>query len=485
MSLPYDPSSKTSIIEYGKKLKGHPLKSICHEDILNHSISGKGNFGQLLEKYYFLYELNSDSKPDFPLANLELKTTPLRKLRNEEYRSKERLVLNIIDYMTLVHQSFDDSSFWKKNASMLMVFYLHQVDVDVLDYIIKIVDEWSFPSIDLEIIKKDWQIIKDKVEAGKAHELSEGDTFYLGACTKGSAGGNYRTQPKNTLLAKQRAFSLKQGYVNHIIATLSDSNDEVYGKLIPSLQAAKTYSIEDKVRDKFAPLIGKNAQEIISALDIEIRTMPTAKHYYSDISKAIIRTVFEVPKGREVEDYVEEFHKAEVILRTVRLDEKNMPEEDVSFPTFKYEELVNEVWEESEFKAILEHKFLFVFFQLKDNLLVLKEVKFWNMPYPEIERTESVWAKTKELIQAGNIVSRIDVWKNGQVRRKTNFPGKKFNHIAHVRPHAQNADDCYPLPIKDALTNLEEYTKHCFWLNRSYVRDAVYLGVKMESSNNS
>ena len=43
------------------------------------------------------------------------------------------------------------------------------------------------------------------------------------------------------------------------------------------------------------------------------------------------------------------------------------------------------------------------------------------------------------------------------------------NEYCHVRPHAQKAIDVYPLPVKDKLTGLEEYTKQCFWLNNSYV----------------
>ena len=38
----------------------------------------------------------------------------------------------------------------------------------------------EFSDTDLEIIKKDWELIKQKIANGKAHELSEGDTFYLG-----------------------------------------------------------------------------------------------------------------------------------------------------------------------------------------------------------------------------------------------------------------------------------------------------------------
>ncbi len=59
--------------------------------------------------------------------------------------------------------------------------------------------------------------------------------------------------------------------------------------------------------------------------------------------------------------------------------------------------------------------------------------------------------------------------------RKTSFPKKTENRISHVRPHARNAADTYELPIADKLTGLTEYTKHCFWLNASYVKDEIYL----------
>jgi hypothetical protein len=40
---------------------------------------------------------------------------------------------------------------------------LHHEAYEVLDYIIKLVDEWNFPNTDLEIIKKDWELIKQKI----------------------------------------------------------------------------------------------------------------------------------------------------------------------------------------------------------------------------------------------------------------------------------------------------------------------------------
>ena len=71
MPLPYNPNKKNSVIEYAKKLKGKSLREICGPDILEHSYSGKGNFGQVLEKYYFGYEPNSVAEADFCEIGME------------------------------------------------------------------------------------------------------------------------------------------------------------------------------------------------------------------------------------------------------------------------------------------------------------------------------------------------------------------------------------------------------------------------------
>ena len=251
MKLQYNPSDKNSVIEYAKKLKGKSLRQVCDAKVLEHSYSGKGNFGQVLEKFYFGYEPNSLAEADFAQIGMELKSSPLKQLKNDEFRSKERLILNIINYVNVVNQNFENSDFFKKNASILLIFYLHQAGFDILDYLIKLVDEWSFPSTDLEIIKKDWELITKKIADGKAHELSEGDTFYLGACTKGANALSVRKQPFSEIPAKQRAYSFKQGYVNHIIASIANESKGIYGKLIPNAQVAKKQTIEEIVLSKF------------------------------------------------------------------------------------------------------------------------------------------------------------------------------------------------------------------------------------------
>ena len=458
--LPYELDDKDSIIAFAKRLKGHTLRSICSELILQNEYKGKGRFGQLIEKFYFQYNPNSDAGPDFADAGLELKSSPLKVLKNGEFRSKERLVLNIINYIDLVSEVFETSAFWTKNQNLLLIFYLHETELDTLDYVIKLVEEWNFPDTDLAIIKKDWEAIQKKVDAGKAHELSEGDTFYLGACTKGANAKSTRKQPKNKKPAKQRAYALKQGYVNHIIATIAKQETGVYGKLLPPSIAVKGSTIEDVVISRFEKYYGQTVDQILASLPVKINMK--AKDGFARLTKAIL--------GVAPDEEIEEFEKAEVIVKTVRLEKDDLPKESLSFSSFKYEELIQEKWDESALKKILEHKFFFVFFKRESEQLILKKAKFWNMPFQDIEEAKKVWSETRRIVSKGNIVNHV---KKG--RRYTNFPKKRDNKVSHVRPHASNAADTFPLPKKDKQTGAQEYTKHCFWLNNTYLRDEIYL----------
>lgn len=458
----YDLNSADSIIEYAKNLKGKTLRIACNTDFDEYQLNDKGGYGKTTEKYYFKYEPNSEAEPDFKEAGLELKCTPLKLLKNGDFRSKERLVLNIIDYLTVHKEDFESSSFWKKNAHLLLIFYLHDKELNLLDYLIKLVDNWKYPNEDLKIIKQDWEFINQKIKDGKAHELSEGDTFYLGACTKGSTAlKSLRNQPFNEEQAKQRAYSLKQGYVNHIIANIAQEETAVYGKIIERPEILeKVQSLEEIVILKFHPFYGKSAEKIEQELGLDLNEK--AKSYFANLTNVIL--------GLKLGQKIEEFEKADIQVKTIRLKENNLPKEDISFPTFEYQELIETDWEDSDFKNILESKFFFVFYQFDGENLILRKVKFWNMPYSDILEAKSVWEEMVKKVSNGEIVK--EVTEKGV--RKTYFPKKTENRVSHVRPHARNAADTYELPLADKLTGLTEYTKHCFWLNASYVRDEIY-----------
>ena len=458
----FDTSSADSIIDFSKKLKNLTLRKACGKEIEEHDYKGKGKFGQILEKFYFGYTPNSKSEPDFKEAGIELKSSPLKRLKNGELRSKERLVLNVINYSEVHKEDFNNSSFWKKNAHLLLVFYLFEKEINLLDYKIMLVDDWEYPKEDLAIIKHDWELISQKISEGRAHELSEGDTYYLGACTKGSsAKSSYKDQPCNKEQAKQRAYCLKQGYVNHIIANIAKEERGIYGKIIDRPEILENNSsIEEIVEFKFKPFYGKSANQIEGELGLSLNR--NAKSYFANLTNAIL--------GIGLGKKIEEFDKADIQVKTVRLKPNGLPKEDISFPTFKYDKLIQTDWEDSDFKNLLESKFFFVFYQFENDNLILRKVKFWNMPYADIIEAKNVWERMVEVISNGEIVKEI--MKVGI--RKTNFPKKTDNRISHVRPHAKNAEDTYKLPVTDKLTGVKAYTKHCFWLNASYVKDEIY-----------
>ena len=470
----YDVNSADSIIEFAKKLKGKTLRTACNVDFDEFRINDKGGYGKTAEKYYFNYEPNSDAEPDFKEAGLELKCSPLKTLKNGDFRSKERLVLNIINYLKVHEEDFESSSFWKKNAHLLLVFYLHDRDLNLLDYIIKLVDGWEYPSEDLKIIKHDWETINKKIKEGKAHELSEGDTFYLGACTKGSTVlKSFRDQPFSEEKAKQRAYSLKQGYVNHIIANIAQEETAVYGKIIDRPEVLDmVQSIEEIVISKFVPFYGMFAREIEHHLKIELKK---SYQYYPSLVKAIL--------GVEIDKEIEEFQKADIEIKSIRVEENNSIEQSISFPAFEFEQIYNESWRESELKDLTEKKFLFVFFKKNGEEYFLDKATFWNMPFNDRNEVRKVWLKTKKQIQNGTIFKDYARDKKGNVRyskkgnpiKKNNLPKLKDSNVCHVRPHGTDSTYTYPLPVQDKKLKTMEYSKQCFWFNANYVRDEIYL----------
>jgi len=115
--------TKEEIKKLGSAVVGKTFGELCEYkydlDDLN-----KGEVGVLMEESVFDYEANSDPNPDFYSAGIELKVTPIKKNKNGTYSAKERLVLNIIDYMEEYKKTFEKSSFWHKNKNLYLIFYL-------------------------------------------------------------------------------------------------------------------------------------------------------------------------------------------------------------------------------------------------------------------------------------------------------------------------------------------------------------------------
>ncbi len=95
--------------------------------------SDKAFFGHLIETSLFGLDINSFSRPDFEEAGVELKVTPYKYNKDKTLSAKERLVLNIIDYMNEYKNSFETSHFLSKNSQLQILWYLWEKGKDKND----------------------------------------------------------------------------------------------------------------------------------------------------------------------------------------------------------------------------------------------------------------------------------------------------------------------------------------------------------------
>ena len=436
-----------------KSAIGKSINDIMNEEVITigeDSMSNKGGLGQLVEQYLFGIQTNSDSEPDFMPAGIELKVTPYKKLKDGKLSAKERLVLNIIDFMTEYKNEFRTSHFWFKNNTIQLLWYLWEPNKNNRD--LKITHEKLLELVkneDLKQIEEDWKYIIKKIKDGRAHELSEADTMYLGACPKGANAGSVREQPFNDIPAMQRAFCFKNSYMTQLVRKYIGD----YSNVEKVLKGTED-TFNEFVNNIISKYKGKSQKDLMREFNID----STAKN----INSIIISRMFNVTgKLRETE----EFQKANIIPKTIEANGRI--KESISFPAFRFTDIVEQDWETCDLREELETtKYMFFVFKKENNEYIFKGIKLWNMPELDIEiYVMEMWKKTYNTIKTGNIVKYI---KDG--KRKTNFVGISENEVCHVRPHGRNAKDVAKLPVPDKLTGVTEYTKQCFWINNKYIK---------------
>lgn len=419
----------------------------------------KGHLGQIIEESHFGYEINSNSEADFSNLGIELKVTPIKHNKNGTISAKERLVLNIINFHEEAEKEFKKSSFWSKNEKLLLMFYEWIPEIKRADYKILKAYLHTYPEEDLEIIRQDWEVIVNKIKSGRAHELSEADTNYLGACTKGANKSSLRTQPYNDILAMQRAFSLKQSYMTSLVRKIIKQEDLVK---ISTVDDLKNKSFEEILLDKFSPYFNKSLKQISSETNQIVNS--SSKSFLQEFVSGLLGI-----KGTKL-NQIEEFSKANIQLKTVRLEPNGIPKEHMSFKNINFHEWATEDWQDSWLKNHFEEtKFLFVIFEYKETKsdnpnreLFFRGIKLWNMPRQEIDNSlYDFWNHVKLLIQ--NDVELTPVKQRTRTIVKNNLPKPGFNGICHIRPKASNGND------KTSLPNGDMITKQAFWLDKELI----------------
>lgn len=478
MLFDYDKTSADSILQYAKQLEGKSFNDIKNQYLEHTGISvekaqtddtnAKGQLGNFLEEYYFGYKPNGNQEADFKTAGVELKQTCIDIKKDGGYTAGERLSITNISFDEPVEHDFYKSHVWEKIRLILLIHYIRDKSIPRMLYKIMFVNLFTPPMDDLNIIIDDYTKIIDKIEAGKAHEISEGDTLYLGACTKGStAAKSMRPQfYGNHTPAKKRNFCFKRNYMDYVLHAYVLKDAVPYERIITDSDELKSKTFEDIIVGRISEYIGKTDKQLCTVFGREYNNN---KAQWIDLAYRMLGI-----KG----SHAEEFTKANIVVKAIRLEENGTMRESMSFPPFKFLDLASQAWEESDvYEYFSETKFLFVVYKRTGSAYALKGATLWNMPAVDLEETvHAGWESIQTVINEG---VTFTVRPNGTV--SNNLPGKNDNRIIHIRPHANKAAyrlhngfvrgnvECDANPLPDG----QWMTTQSFWINNDYILEQL------------
>ena len=464
--LPYDPDDRESCLRHARKLQAAgSLREAINDCVpLEHQTKvfakvadivrsgGKGVLGNAIEAGHFYYLPNSSSEPDLEWA--ELKCTGLLPDGDGGHRAKERLVICMINYggepdskiPCVVEETAESSHAFKKLLKVLLVFYDYskvETPDQLLDLPIRLVDIWSPSAAEVALFKRDWEVIQGYVKRGQAHELSEGLTPLLGACTKSSDSGKTVRQREGDVEAKPRAFALKQAFVTEIYRSLHAAQVEAMVResamAAESFRPAAEQDLEAAILDRLKDFKSISTVDICEKMHLDGKFGGKSGH--SRRIRKLLDAISAEMKGLPIEA-LDAFRKSGLRICVCRIEKNDEAAESVSFPAFEYAEVADETeWEDSSLYQDLVKRFLFVFLRddEDDTCPRFDKAVFWSMPEKDLDATQVVWADTVRLIGEN---------------RLEELPAESKTYAVHVRPHDKHR---YP------------GFKRSYWLNRRYV----------------
>lgn len=243
--------------------------------------------------------------------------------------------------------------------------------------------------------------------------------------------------------------------------------------------------------EKFKPYYNQTIDSIGEKFNVD----RGGKNYHNRIASAILNLKGKI-KGNETFPKVDEFEKASIVVKTVKFNKNNINKESMSFPAFRFKDLIKEKWEDEDgnplaqwHNFLLETRFLFFIVKEEEGTEVFKGVKFFSMPEDDIEGpVKKVWEDTKDKLLKG-VCLKATYKKDGNVYRiENNFINKSDEMICHIRPHESYSDYrvngkyADELPSRtnwinrpnDTLKYSDKWmTKQCFWINNSYIKEQV------------
>lgn len=434
--------TEQELLNFTKGIIGKKFNEIDKENLLKTSKNDKGILGKVVETGFYGYKLNNKAEADFADLGIELKVSGFKRNKDNSLVAKERLSLGMIDYCKIIDEEFEFSKLLFKNKKLLIIWYEYEQDKkdNKGEFEIKYYQLYDM-GIDEEVFKNDFNIIKKKVLDGKAHLLSEGDTSYLGAGTKGSKGKT-KLQPKSTILAKTRAFTIKNGYMTGVLRSRDTENQE----------SSKFKTAQSYVYEKLKPYFGLTQKEIWKM--IGEYELDEGKSVPKNFSKMISDRI--VGKDNELSKVDDVFNKVTYAIKNLSVNRDNYPLERLSFKNVDINALEEE-WETSEWRNYFEEINLIIIIyegskDIKNGDRILKDVKSISFTSNDIELFKPTYKMVQEAIKSRDI-------------KKLPYPKSYPNQILEIAPKGGKGANAYQ--------NFFKTKKTCFMMDKDFVNSKI------------
>lgn len=316
-----------------------------------------GIAGDVIEQSVLGYPSDTKQAPDLDIDGVptELKVTGLKIAKDgKTYEAKEPMSITAVSPQKIVYENFFDSNFYHKIEHMLIIYYLYnsQSKVQAIGYKnfpIVDYDFFNFSKEDIEIIQKDWELVRDFII-----DLQENYQYYENEYPRIS------TELKHELLYLDTApkwphnprFRLKRSVVTSMYEICKGKEkDSILNYVDDSTELDKLCS---EIRMRF---LGYSVKEILQKLGIQ-------KKPSKSMMESVVTAMFG-SKENKMND-IELFSKIGLISKTIIFDEFDRRTEDVKFCSVNFEELEDEnisFYESEIFDYFNSSHFLFSIFR--------------------------------------------------------------------------------------------------------------------------
>jgi len=430
------------LLKYTENIKGHTFRDFDKNGKLEENLKrNKGALGQVIEEVFYGYPPNNIAKADFDNLGVELKVTGFIKNKNGTVSAKERLVLSKIDYNSIVEEKFDFSKLLFKNRKLLIIWYEYEKGKSPADFVIQNFQLYDMDEHgDIAVIKNDFEIIKQKVITGTAHELSEGLTSYLGAAPKGINSLDVTSQPNSGEMAMKRAYALKNSYMTGVLRSV---------KFTFEADGTEYKTIEEYVFAQVSKFIGKTQMTIYEELFKDNYKAKIPKNLNKMISDEVIGKDNELPEKNEL------FSKTNYVIKNIPVNEHNYPLERMSFRNLVLSEFEEE-WEDSRWKNYFEEiTFIVLLYEgdkktITNGFRTFKDIKKITFNADDVELFGRTYNMVREAIRTQDI-------------SKLPYPKVIDGQVLEIAPKGlKNADAYNHFFDKDV-------TKVCFMIDKDFI----------------